>query len=72
MTCRAARLEDDDFEVDAKQLGRPDGHHPSAYGWEEGCVLCALCHIQVAESVFFISPCTARVKESSETQNPHA
>ena len=63
MTCRAARLEDDDFEVEAKQLGRPDGHHPSAYGWDEGHILCALCHVQVPEGVFFLSPCAARLLE---------
>ena len=63
MPCRAARLEDDDFEVDAKQLGRPDGHHPSAYGWEESRILCAYCHAQIWEGCFFLEPCGARVKK---------
>ena len=56
MTC-------DDFEIAPEQLGRPDGHHPSAYGWDEGHILCALCHVQVCESVFYLEPCGARVKK---------
>ena len=56
-------MSDGDFEVEAKQLGRPDGHHPSAYGWDEGHILCALCHVQIAESIFFLEPCGARVKK---------
>ncbi|MDP3703890.1 MAG: hypothetical protein Q8R78_05840 [Candidatus Omnitrophota bacterium] len=55
-----------EFEVEAQQLGRPDGHAPSAYGWDEGHILCALCHVQVPESVFFLAPCVARLIQQKE------
>ena len=51
----------DQFEIDARQLGRPDGHVPSTDGWAEDHILCALCHVQVWESVFFLEPCSARL-----------
>jgi hypothetical protein len=51
-----------DYEILGIQLGRPDGHHPSAYGWDEGHILCAYCHAQVYEGVFFLEPCPVRAR----------
>ena len=56
---------DEGFDVDAATLGRPDGHQPSAYGWEEAHILCALCHLQVYEAVFFLEPCPARLEPTN-------
>lgn len=59
----------DEFEVEVTRLGRPDGHHPSAYGWDEGCVLCALCHAQIYEGIFFLEPCGARIQKEQVTHD---